>query len=68
MSDFLKFLIKVFFFKFWLKCFKNTENNNNISQKIMSFFLLAVESLLPYLNENSTSKPAVVIKWFVKIG
>ena len=68
MSDFLKFLIKVFFFKFWLKCFKNTENNNNISQKIMSFFLLAVESLLPYLNENSISKPAVVIKWFVNIG
>ena len=68
MSDFLKFLIKVFFFKFWLKCFKNTENNNNISQKIMSFFLLAVESLLPYLNENSISKPAVVIKLFVNIG
>ena len=31
MSDFLKILIKVYFFKFWLKCFKNTENNNNIS-------------------------------------
>lgn len=33
--------------KFWLKCFYNSKNNNNISNKIMNFFLLAIELFTP---------------------